>query len=214
MIVTNHPFEHNEPPVDWTPRSTPLGPPAAPIGYQPSHEPLGPRAWPVGAPYPPPPPKPPRPNWVGPLVAGAVVLLVLLAAGGIAAVMLLRHRSAAPVVVSTAPAIVTVVGTLTLADAGGVLNLDDVRCSGMGGYSDIAEGAQVTVTDEGGTVLGVSQLSAGTLIGGGMTRSCDFAFTVNNVPAGHQFYGVSVSHRGTIQVPAADLDKVSLSLGN
>lgn len=193
----------------------PRGQPAPPVPPPPT---ANPEQYVQPPPYYPPqfhPPAgdPPKRRPTSLLVGGAAVLVVVFAAAGIGTAFALR-KPARPTPATSTAQIVTVVGTLTLADSPGVLNLDDVHCRGMGGYDDIAEGSQVTVTDEHGTVVGLGELNEGVLDGSGPTRQCRFAFTVNNIPAGHAIYGVSVSHRGTIQVRADDLDNVSLTLGD
>ena len=84
----------------------------------------------------------------------------------------------------------------------GVLDLNDPEssatangsangeCEGTGGYSDISNSAQVTVTNQSGTIVAVGQLQGGVEDG----ESCDFSFTVP-VPS-ETFYSIEVSHRG------------------
>jgi putative hemolysin len=148
------------------------------------------------------------------LIAAAGVLLVLVAAGGIAAYAT-SHRTPSSVSPSApqTPGIVSMYVTVTLADSDGVLNLDDVHCEGMGGYDDMRAGAQVTVTDEHGTVIGDSTLPTGQMQGSGVTRQCVFTFTVDDLPKGRSFYGLTISHRGTTQVREWELGSVNLSLG-
>lgn len=88
---------------------------------------------------------------------------------------------------------------------------DGGGCHGQGGYSDIADGAQVVVTS-GSDTLGVGQLANSTYTGG----NCVFQFVVENVPLGKRFYGVAVTHRGTIQEPESEAKSgnVALSLGD
>lgn len=85
------------------------------------------------------------------------------------------------------------------------------RCVAGDGYRDVRVGATVTVTDAAGTVLAVGVLDAPTTTEtlvtgeyGGSIRVtvCRFPFTVQ-VPAGEDVYGVEVTHRGTVHVPAA-----------
>lgn len=146
----------------------------------------------------------------------ALVAAIVVAAGAGAAVTAFALRSSSEpsggATASTGP--VAVHGTLTLADAVGVLNIDGRSCTGMEGYDDLAEGAQVVVTDQTGAVVGTAQLSYGDLHGSGMTRSCVFSFDVL-VPPGRPFYGITVSHRGTIQFSGDQIGSggVALSIG-
>jgi hypothetical protein len=60
-----------------------------------------------------------------------------------------------------------------------------------GGYDDISAGTQVTVTDEGGTLIGTGQLTGGKLSMSG----CRFTYRITTVPEA-RFYKIEVSHRG------------------
>lgn len=140
------------------------------------------------------------------VIAGA---LVLIAATAVTTYLLARPPAAA-----AKPKTIEVAGTFTLTDSIGVLNLDDVHCEGMGGYKDIHDGASVVVTDASGRTVAVGALKNGTLVGEGMTRTCMFFFNVSSVPAGLSFYGVEVSHRGSIKKAEADLTAMlALTLG-
>lgn len=93
-------------------------------------------------------------------------------------------------------------------------------CSTDGGYADIRQGAQVTVTDESGTVVGVGSLAAGTTaevsdaLDMPLAMKCEFDFSVLEVPDGHPFYSVEVSHRGQLRYQRTALDKaLELTLG-
>lgn len=105
---------------------------------------------------------------------------------------------------------IALTGSMTLYDT-------DVRsygsgCGGTGGYSDIAEGASVTIYDDAGKIVGTGHLGNSTIIGG---VSCEFAFSVD-VPDGKPFYQVEVTHRGKVTYSAADVKagNVQLSLGS
>ena len=68
-----------------------------------------------------------------------------------------------------------------------------------GGYGDIAAGAQVVVTDGDGRVLATTALQGGILNMSG----CTFSYSVT-VPDS-SFYGVTVTHRGTLTYSRQDL---------
>lgn len=139
-----------------------------------------------------------RPRWPY-LVAAAAVLL---AAGGTAGWFLAR---------STGPGKFNVTGQLEMADTSGTL--PGALCAPSGaGYSDIHPGAQITVTDEAGRVLGLGQLEPGRAVPGG---ACVLPFTVRDVPADRPFYGVEIVHRGIVRYPAATVasGKVRVTLG-
>lgn len=112
----------------------------------------------------------------------------------------------------------TLAGKLTLKwSYGAFVRNENSRCGGSGGYSDITEGAAVTITDQGGTVIATGQLDAGHAEVGDSNRpiSCTFTFSVLHVPGDKTFYGVQVSHRGAIQFSAdrAKSGDVGVSLG-
>lgn len=82
-------------------------------------------------------------------------------------------------------------GTLTVAGIGVGLDIGEL-CSGTGGYSDIAFGTQVTITDAAGTVVAVGSLD----LGRKTEQGCEFPFTVDDITPGSKFYTVEISHRG------------------
>lgn len=73
-------------------------------------------------------------------------------------------------------------------------------CTGYSAFSDLNAGAPVTVYDATGKVVALGKLDDGRTTN---VISCTFPFTVDGVPAG-DFYSVEVSHRGKVQVAAAD----------
>ncbi len=75
-------------------------------------------------------------------------------------------------------------------------------CTGRGGYADIHQGAQVTVTGPDGSVLGFGTLSSGYLEN---SNTCRFTFTVE-VAGGQDSYAFTSSpQRGVIRYTEADL---------
>jgi hypothetical protein len=101
-------------------------------------------------------------------------------------------------------------GTFSLTD-GATGYAEQGDCQGYRGYDDISEGTQVTVYSSSGDVLATGQLGTSTYQG----AVCEFEITVANVPGGHDFYQVEVSHRGKIAVPSdeARAGEVALTLG-
>lgn len=110
---------------------------------------------------------------------------------------------------AASPGTFTLHGTMTLMKAVGA---PSVGCLDTGGYSDINEGASVTVYDASGKVAAVGRLGKGIYA----SFVCTFPIDVANVPDGQQFYQVEVTHRGKVSVTAdqAKAGKVSLSLGS
>lgn len=82
-------------------------------------------------------------------------------------------------------------------------------CEGHGGYDDMTEGADVTVYDANGQVIGASSLEGGQRAG----SRCRWAFTVEGVTVS-PFYQVEVSHRGKVTVQKDDVGVVELTLGS
>lgn len=120
---------------------------------------------------------------------------------------------------SSSAADFTLAGKLTLKwSTGAFERTDSGVCAGSGGYSDIVDGAAVTITDQGGTVIATGQLDVGRANVDTATNrpiDCTFTFSVMHVPDGKTFYGVTVSHRGAISYSAAQAKggQVGLSLG-
>jgi hypothetical protein len=90
-------------------------------------------------------------------------------------------------------------------------------CVGDGGYSDIGPGAQITVRNGSGDILGVGSLGSGTPTSGAPKARCTYRATVDAVPAGEGFYSVEIASRGEITQPEAELKanghEFQLSLG-
>jgi hypothetical protein len=112
---------------------------------------------------------------------------------------------------SSAPPPFRVTGEMDVTDASPAADSDGCQFAADDGYSDITQGAQVTVS-AGGRVLAVGELQEGTEPGDSGT--CDFPFTVSGVPGGHSLYGVQVSHRGTLYYSRAQLRAgITMTLG-
>ena len=82
-------------------------------------------------------------------------------------------------------------------------------CNGSGGYSDIGQGTAVTVHDATGKVVAEGSLDAGKILSG----DCVFTFSVAHVPDS-KFYGIEVSHRGTVTFARSEAGFAGLTLGN
>lgn len=106
----------------------------------------------------------------------------------------------------------TIAGSFELNEASSRIDVGD-PCAGSGGYSDIRDGASVTVRDEDGTIIGTAALGGGILTG---ARVCRFLFRVPELPAA-AFYAVEVSHRGEQRYSREQLEErmwvVALTLG-
>lgn len=104
----------------------------------------------------------------------------------------------------------TIEGTLVLVGRDNY-KVSGVMCNPDGGYSDISAGTQVVVTDAAGATIGIGSLANGE----NETAGCTFAFRVEGVPAGHDFYGIAIGKRGNIKYTPEQLTKpVELSLGD
>lgn len=122
--------------------------------------------------------------------------------------------SAVFVLVRSEPDPITVAGGMTIV---GSKNYENVGsgCQGDGGYSDLSEGASITVTDASGTTVGTGRLEQGDPIRGGR---CVFGFSVPGVKGGSEFYGIEIANRGVVTYTAdqimAGASQVQLSIGN
>lgn len=91
-------------------------------------------------------------------------------------------------------------------------------CTSKAGYSDIAYGAQVTVTDEAGIKLAVTSLGTGTSDDRGtdIYVYCSYGFLLADVPDGKSLYSIHVGNqaRGEVAYKRASLDtSVTLTIG-
>jgi hypothetical protein len=157
-------------------------------------------------------PRPSRTKWVVVLATAGVLVVAA------AATVFLVVKPGQPKAKTTAGQAQThTVQTHTIA---GTFTLSDAQDAASGclfpslGYSDITAGAQVTLTNQSQTVLGTGQLGPGVADAAG--ASCVFPFTILNVPRA-AFYGLTVSHRGTLQYSFQDMTTsgwtVTLTLG-
>lgn len=107
-----------------------------------------------------------------------------------------------------------IAGTFELLGTSGeeFFNLAILGCSGIGGYSDITAGAQITVRNEFGDILAVSRLEPDPLAG---TDECRFQFTAEVPEAA--FYSLTMGRRGEITYAFEDMVEndwtVELTLG-
>lgn len=144
-----------------------------------------------------------RRRWL--IYAAAAALAVLLA--GAAIFYITRDKS------------FTVTGTITVNDRDGnglTVAGDNTKCEGRGGYADLTKTAQVVVTDAAGAVVATGAIDDfGTRTNDyGRIIRCVFTFTVYGVPAGHDFYGVEVAHRGKLTYSAEQLrNPLQLEIG-
>lgn len=91
-------------------------------------------------------------------------------------------------------------GDFTLTD--GAISDGTGGCEGTGGYEDISLGTSVTVYDAAGAVIATDMLVLSEYDAAAGT--CTFDVSVADVPTGHEFYQVEISHRGKIQLSAEE----------
>lgn len=109
----------------------------------------------------------------------------------------------------------SITGQLTLTDSGGGYGsmTDGQSCDGANGYSDITEGAEVTISNQSGTILATGALDQGSW----SSNSCVFDFSVPHVRDA-TFYQIEVGHRGNVTFSKAQLQQNSwqalLTLGS
>jgi hypothetical protein len=137
------------------------------------------------------------------------ILIAALAAALVAVIVLVVVLTAGGNDESAAAETFTLNGSMAM-KFGDVSGAGD-QCAGSGGYDDIRKGAQVTVYDDKGAVVGTSALTGSSF---GTDSGCTWFFQVE-VPAGPDFYQVEVSHRGKITVTPeeAKAGAVELTLG-
>jgi hypothetical protein len=169
-------------------------------------------AWPTR------PAQPPRRGRASLVAAAAAGVVLLMAATGAGVWYFARPTEASP---ATSPstsstALTAAIGSVILQRGQFVWQSSDMSCGGLGGFTDIHEGTQVTVTDAAGKVLAVGALEHGSPGGltteGGMDRAstCTLPFTVAGLPAGVGPYGVEVAHRGVMRYDENRLSAVLL----
>ena len=89
-------------------------------------------------------------------------------------------------------------------------------CSGMNGYSDIVPGAQITVKDQAGQIIGLTNLaplwdSVDAIDRGLNEGRCLFEFSVDLPDS--PFYTFTLGRRGDISFSRDDLDKAGWNIG-
>jgi hypothetical protein len=108
----------------------------------------------------------------------------------------------------------TIVGKVTLTDFSAGWTSGEA-CSGSGGYDDMTEGADVTLYNEKGTIVGTTSLMSGTASAIG---TCDFSFSFDPMPLTAPFYQIEVTHRGRVTESISQLRsngyEFDLSLGS
>lgn len=140
----------------------------------------------------------------------AVALLIVAGCSAPAA------SPSAPPTASPKPVVHLLTGSLELQDPDGwTYGAGDNDCFGDGGYSDIDEGADVTVKNQDGSIIATGRLEAGRITNQGV--NCTFNFSVAGIPDA-TFYSVEVSHRGELRYSKAELEQqnwtVTFTLGS
>jgi hypothetical protein len=80
------------------------------------------------------------------------------------------------------------------------------------GYADLRAGAQVTVYDSQGAKIALGELGPGQRSGDWHT--CTFEFSIEDVPAEGNVFGVEVSQRGQVNFNKDQSESLSLSIGD
>ncbi len=135
-------------------------------------------------------------------VLAAAALLAVAGCGGADA-----HTTTVTVTKPPAkPATFTVHGTMQV-DSGTSFS---GYCSSADGYDDVQEGTAVVVYNPAGTKVAIGQLGPGKPHG---RSTCQYRFTVADVPDQWSVYSIEVGHRGQVNYSRHDLDQpVSLTL--
>ncbi|QUQ69815.1 hypothetical protein [Kutzneria sp. CA-103260] len=162
---------------------------------------------------------PRRRRWAGPFVGGVAVGALLLSVvwglsqpkgPGPASLLIAATGGGATTSGKAAPTTFTLLGTFSLY---GTSSTVGGACHGSGGYSDIADGASVTVYDAAGKVDAIGAITRPQSLG---MSGCTFSIVVSAVPNDDKFYQVEITHRGKVTVTADDAKagRVALTLGN
>jgi hypothetical protein len=127
-----------------------------------------------------------------------------------------------PVEAPPAPVLVTVAGEVSIfgsyygdRDRWTSVKVSEGSCFGMGWYSDLEEGATVTVYDDAGEVVGVTSLQPGVVIYQDppdrrwYDAQCELPFAVQ-VPESSS-YQVEIGQRGSVWVDRADAGSIELT---
>lgn len=194
-------------------------------------EPTRRRSDPGAAPQYPEAPEPKPAHGKRNILIGAGAMVAVAAGIGIGIGVSGSHGSTVTPVSSSSDATIVLSGTLTIPFAG--TDLFDPQavdpdqtgtagpgygdpCQASGGFTDISQGAAVTIGDSAGKTLAVTPLDAGTVIGdAGQPASCEFDFQAK-VPNGLNDYTVTIGHRGTQVFTLAQVggNEVALTLGD
>lgn len=136
---------------------------------------------------------------------------------GVALAVMVAVTAVAWVLWPSTPPTFNLQGSLELADTASIGGIPGSLCVASNGYSDVVEGAPVTVYDATGKAIALGRLGKGNWVGTGVGKpggSCVYPFTVQNVPAS-DVLSVEVSHRGKVNVTLNDAKagKIALALG-
>ena len=112
-------------------------------------------------------------------------------------------------------------GTFTLLASNSIFQRADGTCTGSGGYADITALTEVTVKNQAGDIIGITNLGDGkrgpataTHIA---TAVCTFSFSLAGLPDA-TFYSFEVGHRGEVNYSAEQMASsdwtVTLTLGS
>jgi hypothetical protein len=129
------------------------------------------------------------------IISAAAICLLLVACGP-------SESTPTPSPPSTAPAY-TMIGTFTLGPSSSFIGGTDF-CRGTGAYDDIKAGAEVTVKDESGKIIGTSQLTDQPIRV--PEDKCVLDFKVTSLPVADS-YSIAVGRRGAITYSHADMQK-------
>lgn len=150
--------------------------------------------------------------------AVAVLLLPLLALAGCAAVPVLNSAATVTASSTPVPAARKVSGFVNVAATSeqfavlaAATDLDPVNasydCVAPEGYSDVADGAQITATNASGDVVAIGTLEAGQYDFESDKMFCQFPFSIEDIVLDEKLYGISVGNlvRGDVQFSVEDM---------
>lgn len=145
---------------------------------------------------------------------------IAIAATGLAVYFSAHTTSTTPTAAVAEKKTFTISGSIKIPNNfAGSIDYVGNQCHGGGGYSDLTPGTAVTVADSTGAIVSTGSLHAGsradkTTISAApeiglksdqeVVASCTVSFTATDVPEGLPQYVITVSHRGSQVVSAAE----------
>lgn len=138
-----------------------------------------------------------------------VIPVAVVAVGFAVALPLALNASSTQNAEKVSASLLHVNGQLTLTDPEGYSRAAQGSCEGSSGYNDISAGAEVVISSDSGRTLRIVYLSEGAP----KATGCVFYFTAA-IPDKYAYYGVTVTHRGTVKFTRSEMRAPKLTIGS